>query len=130
MSETPTYKFSFYNFKRMSFIFENFRRIISTHSDELTVNRDKSVLRRLISPNSNRQIQFATRKYEKNQFILFLANSNGHAFSRRAFVHLELIKNRRMIVFPLNGCYRSNPEELMNPMKSREVSKYHKKKFY
>ncbi|CAD1468666.1 unnamed protein product, partial [Heterotrigona itama] len=70
VSETPTHKLSFCNYKRMSFISENFRRIISTHSDELTTrqNRDKSVLRRLISPNSNRQIQFAIKKYEQNEF--------------------------------------------------------------
>ena len=118
------------NFKRTSFMLENFRSIINTHSDELTGNRDKNVLRRLISPNSNRQTQFAVRKYEKNKFILFLVSSNGHPFSCRAFLHLEPIKNRRMIVSPLNGCYRSNPEGLMNPTKSKEVSKYRKERFY
>lgn len=41
--------------------------LINTHSDELTGNRDKSVLRRLISPNSSRQIQFAVRRTNQEQ---------------------------------------------------------------
>ncbi|XP_016766887.2 ATP-binding cassette sub-family C member Sur isoform X2 [Apis mellifera] len=36
--------------------------IISPHPDEITLNRDKSVLRKLIPSNSNRQIQYNVKK--------------------------------------------------------------------
>lgn len=60
----------------MNLIFEIFCRIISPRPDELTLNRDKGVLRKLIPSNSNRQIQYTVKKYERNEFILFLICSN------------------------------------------------------
>lgn len=45
-------------------------RIISPHPDEITLNRDKSVLQKLIPSNSNRQIQYNVKKYEK--FVIFI----------------------------------------------------------
>lgn len=45
-------------------------RIISPHPNEITLNRDKSVLRKLIPSNSNRQMQYNVKKYEK--FVFFI----------------------------------------------------------
>lgn len=71
-------------------------RIISPHPNEITLNRDKSVLRKLIPSNSNRQMQYNVKKYEK--FVFFYYKIYKY-ISIHLFFHLEFVMIKKMNIF-------------------------------